>query len=253
MIMATRTRFSKVLALAQQSTTALLALACVLGAAPASAQAPSRSGSAEVSRGSHHHRHARRRRVNMRAYREAVRSWHDASRLTPAVRTGDGRLVLRLYSINTRARAEMVPQRVDGGFDQTACEQFARVLIDARTRETHEIDPRLMDVVYRIADHFNAPQVSVISGYRAGSRHSNHARGRAVDLLIPGVSDRELADYARSFEGVGVGIYPISGFVHVDVRDRNTYWVDYSGPGSRSRRHARRHHHRYHHRRHAER
>ena len=33
----------------------------------------------------------------------------------------------------------------------------------------------------------------------------------------------------------GVGIYPVSGFVHVDVRERSYFWVDTSGPGKRSR------------------
>ena len=32
-----------------------------------------------------------------------------------------------------------------------------------------------------------------------------------------------------------MGVYPTSGFVHVDVRDRSYFWVDASGPGRRNR------------------
>jgi hypothetical protein len=32
---------------------------------------------------------------------------------------------------------------------------------------------------------------------------------------------------------VGVGYYPNSSFVHVDVRSQNTQWVDRSSPGER--------------------
>jgi len=34
---------------------------------------------------------------------------------------------------------------------------------------------------------------------------------------------------------VGVGVYPASQFVHVDVRPRSYFWVDYSGPHMRNR------------------
>ena len=34
---------------------------------------------------------------------------------------------------------------------------------------------------------------------------------------------------------VGVGYYPNSSFVHLDVRkDRSAFWIDYSGPGERA-------------------
>jgi hypothetical protein len=52
---------------------------------------------------------------------------------------------------------------------------------------------------------------------------------------MPGVADEDVAKFAREMGFVGVGTYPTSGFVHVDVRDRSYFWVDTSGPG-RSRR-----------------
>jgi hypothetical protein len=34
---------------------------------------------------------------------------------------------------------------------------------------------------------------------------------------------------------VGVGVYPTSQFVHVDVRPRSYFWVDFSGPRMKNR------------------
>ncbi len=200
-----------------------------------------------TARGAHRHRtHARHRhraRVNLRAYRESVARWHDPSTVPPAAPSATGRFVLRLYSVNSHARASVVPQRDDGGFDETAATEFARVLGDSRSGAVHAIDARLMDMVYQVAAHFHAPQVTVVSGFREGGRHSNHALGRALDMIIPGVSDATLAAYLQTLTNVGVGSYPVSGFVHLDVRDYNTHWVDVSGPGHRARyRHARRNH-----------
>ena len=79
-----------------------------------------------------------------------------------------------------------------------------------------------------------------MSGYRtpaaiASARGSNHGRGRAIDVVVPGASDADVAKLAREMGFMGVGIYPTSGFVHVDVRDRSYFWIDSSGPGGRNR------------------
>jgi len=42
-------------------------------------------------------------------------------------------------------------------------------------------------------------------------------------------------DYLRTLPGVGVGYYPNSSFLHLDVRGRSTHWVDYAGPGEAPR------------------
>ena len=34
---------------------------------------------------------------------------------------------------------------------------------------------------------------------------------------------------------VGVGVYPTSQFVHVDIRPRSYFWVDFSGPRMKNR------------------
>lgn len=185
-------------------------------------------------------RRSRSRRVSLSAYRASVNRWHDAGRVPAARVLDDGRMVLRLVSINGRGVAEVTPLRPDGGFDDAARAEISRVLGDARADRSTAMDRRLIDVIYQIAQHFHAGQVSVVSGYRADARRSNHALGRAADIVIPGTSDEAVARYAREVGFLGVGVYPHSGFVHVDVRNHSFYWIDRSAPGRRSRRRARR-------------
>jgi hypothetical protein len=103
--------------------------------------------------------------------------------------------------------------------------------------EEHPIDPRTLALVYRIQVHFGVPEIRVVSGYRVPKPggHSNHGRGRAVDLIVPGVTDEDVAEFVRALGFVGVGIYPRSQFVHVDIRPRSYFWVDDSAPHRRSR------------------
>jgi hypothetical protein len=49
------------------------------------------------------------------------------------------------------------------------------------------------------------------------------------------VADEEVARYARELGFVGVGVYPTSQFVHVDIRPRSYFWVDFSGPHMKNR------------------
>src|SRR5258708_20103469 len=56
-----------------------------------------------------------------------------------------------------------------------------------------------------------------------------------MGLVVRGARDDEVARYARSLGFVGVGLYPRSGFVHLDVREHSYFWVDGSAPGQRGR------------------
>src|SRR6185295_12467802 len=101
--------------------------------------------------------------------------------------------------------------------------------------EECSINPRLLDLAYRLEQHFHSRSVRVLSAFRLPRGRSNHGKGRALDLVIPGIPDAEVARFARTIGFVGVGVYPRSGFVHIDTRSRSFFWVDGSGPGQRSR------------------
>jgi uncharacterized protein YcbK (DUF882 family) len=96
---------------------------------------------------------------------------------------------------------------------------------------------RLVALLAELSNHFGGRRIAVASGYRLAkgytSHQSRHVAGAAIDLRIEGIPNRTLCDYLRHFEDVGVGFYPNSTFVHFDVRDRNAYWIDVSGPGQK--------------------
>jgi uncharacterized protein YcbK (DUF882 family) len=104
------------------------------------------------------------------------------------------------------------------------------------TGQTHPIDPRLLALLAVVSDHFGSRKVEVISGFRPYSPtqytpHSNHNVGKAVDFRVVGVPNEVLRDYCRTLRNVGVGYYPNSTFVHLDVRPTSAFWIDYSKPG----------------------
>ncbi len=171
-----------------------------------------------------------------REHRAAVKRWHSAEGLRPVL-DASSRPKLVLEALNTGERAELEAQTDDGGFDRDALLRASTLLRDTRSGETHAIEPRALDLVYRAMRHFSAPLVRVVSGFRAprGSGGSNHGKGRAIDLVLPGVADTKLSEWARSQGFTGVGVYPNSGFCHLDVRSQSYFWVDTSGPGQRSR------------------
>ena len=56
------------------------------------------------------------------------------------------------------------------------------------------------------------------------AKKSKHLNGDAVDFRIPGVSLRNLRNAAIAAKKGGVGYYPQSNFVHVDIRPQPVSW-----------------------------
>jgi uncharacterized protein YcbK (DUF882 family) len=167
--------------------------------------------------------------------KQALVGWHAASPRQPA-RDANGRPMLVLTTINRGETLEVSSSSDDGRFASADLDRVAHELRSA-TGDEHPVDPRTLSLVYRIQTHFGAPEVRVVSGYRVpkpGS-HSNHGKGRAIDMVVPGVPDEEVARFARDIGFVGVGVYPTSQFVHVDIRPRSYFWVDFSGPRMKNR------------------
>jgi uncharacterized protein YcbK (DUF882 family) len=167
----------------------------------------------------------------------ASRGWHSVPAGKTAPVDASGRPLLVLQGLNIPDRVELAPRGERGGFSAEDLDHAAHIMRDHAGNE-HPIDPRLLDVIYRLQVHFKAPEIRILSGYRTPPRPaatSNHGKGRAVDLVVPGASDEDVAKLAREQGFAGVGVYPVSGFVHVDVRERSYFWVDTSGPGKRSR------------------
>ncbi len=95
-----------------------------------------------------------------------------------------------------------------------------------------DIDPGLFDLLANLTDLLGRPgeTIEVICGYRSKATNewlrqhspgvasqSLHMQGMAVDIRMPGVRTSALRDAALSLQQGGVGYYPDSDFVHVDV------------------------------------
>ena len=96
------------------------------------------------------------------------------------------------------------------------------------------IDEKLVAYVQQIRDHFGKP-VTITSPYRCevhnkrvgGATKSYHMQGKAADIVVQGVSSREVAKYAESIGILGIGLYETSAdgyFTHIDTRTTKSFW-----------------------------
>ena len=124
-----------------------------------------------------------------------------------------------------------------GGYTAGAMEEINYLLRDYRTGEIKTIDPNLLDVLYAVNKlvRSNDP-FHVVSGYRSPAtnamlaarsngvaKHSMHIEGKAIDIYLPDRALKELRRAALALGRGGVGYYPESQFVHLDVGPVRTW------------------------------
>ena len=150
---------------------------------------------------------------------------------------------IELHHLSTNERFTLRPDP-SGRFGSKRLKGFRHFLRCHHTGREHSMAPRLAELLWTTAHHYGDRSITIIAGYRApkvarekGNPRSPHKQGVACDFRVAGIGVGELRDYVRrTFHGVGVGYYPNSGFVHLDVgRRRDAFWIDYSGPGERAR------------------
>jgi uncharacterized protein YcbK (DUF882 family) len=150
---------------------------------------------------------------------------------TQVVRTagsGTGKFVLQ--SANTGEEVEITLNLATGELDAAGYTRLRHIMRCLRTTAETPIDPRLIDLLYRISQR-TRQKIILVSGFRAPmfslATLSYHTRGMAADIRIPGMTPLMARDLAESMGVHGLGYYPVSGFIHVDVRDDNARWTDY--------------------------
>lgn len=125
----------------------------------------------------------------------------------------------------------------DGSHIPEALADINHILRDFRTAEARPIDPRLLDLLHRVQESLGTDEpYHIISGYRSPAtntklanksggvaRRSLHLAGQAIDVCLPGRPLRKLHKAAVAQKSGGVGYYPRSNFVHLDV-GRVRYW-----------------------------
>jgi uncharacterized protein YcbK (DUF882 family) len=119
----------------------------------------------------------------------------------------------------------------DGDYIPDALKTIDHVLRDFRTGDVHPIEPRLLDLLALLRAKLETESaVRVISGYRSPKTNamlheksdgvassSLHMEGMAIDIRIGGRQLAKVRDAALTLAAGGVGYYPRSDFVHVDV------------------------------------
>lgn len=121
----------------------------------------------------------------------------------------------------------------DGSFDSSALEKLNWFLRDWRVDEPISMAPQLFDIIWFVYREVGASEpIKVMSAYRspgtnamlrrrsrAVAKESQHMRGNAMDIHIPGVSMAKVREIGMRLQRGGVGYYPSAGspFVHLDV------------------------------------
>ena len=140
---------------------------------------------------------------------------------------------LRLHHLHTGESIDVV-YRVGNLYIPTAIDQLNHFLRDHRTDAVSSYDPREFDLLHNLLSKLDRPNgvIDIVCGYRTPwsnaflrrnsaatgvAEHSQHMEAKAIDIRIPGVSTAKLRDTALSLDAGGVGYYPRSQFVHVDV------------------------------------
>ena len=119
----------------------------------------------------------------------------------------------------------------DGKYVPDALDAVNRLLRDFRTGEVHPIEPRLLDILVDLQKGVQSKTpIQVISGYRSSAtnamlneqsaevaKRSLHMDGKAIDLYLDDVDLQHLHEAALDLSRGGVGYYPQSKFIHIDV------------------------------------
>lgn len=137
---------------------------------------------------------------------------------------------VHLHNIHTGEKLQAVYWE-NGAYVPDAVQALNKVLRDYRNDEVHPMNPGLYDILDQIAKKTEAKgPFQVISAYRSPAtnkllsarsgevaKRSFHMDGKAMDIYLEDVALERVRAAALDLGRGGVGYYPSSKFVHVDV------------------------------------
>jgi uncharacterized protein YcbK (DUF882 family) len=143
----------------------------------------------------------------------------------------DSHVHLLLYNTHTAERIDIVYRRGDAYIPE-ALAKLDFFLRDHRTGDVRHFDPRLYDILSDLTTSVGRPggEIDIVCGYRTSStneslrahttgvaKNSLHIQAQAIDLRMPGIDTLKLREAALALARGGVGYYPHSDFIHLDV------------------------------------
>jgi uncharacterized protein YcbK (DUF882 family) len=148
-----------------------------------------------------------------------------------------GEKKLSLYNAHTHEDLDIVFWQ-DGEYIPEALSKINYLFRDRRSGKVKGIKTDLLDLLFSVQQKLKYREpFHIISGYRSpGSnkllrkrkkgvaKNSLHMYGKAVDIRVPGHSLKKVRKAAMSFRSGGVGYYPRSKFVHIDVGPVRYWW-----------------------------
>lgn len=143
---------------------------------------------------------------------------------------------LAFYNTHTGEKLKSI-YWAEGNYVDGSLRQISYILRDPRSDEVHDIDTRLLDLLFSVRKEIETNEpFHVISGYRSArtnaflrahstavAENSLHLVGQAIDIRLPGRETRILQKAAIALKSGGVGYYSKSDFVHLDI-GRVRYW-----------------------------
>lgn len=119
----------------------------------------------------------------------------------------------------------------EGEYLESGLQEINTILRDHRSGEIYTMDSRLLDLLYVLRSQVDSRETyQIISGYRSPAtnaslrkkssgvaKRSYHMQGKAIDVRLPGTDLKKLHTAALALQSGGVGYYPSSDFIHVDV------------------------------------
>ncbi len=166
---------------------------------------------------------------------------------------------LHMFHLHTGESID-VTYRVGNRYVPSALDILNHFLRDHRTGDVADYDPHEFDVLHGIMEKLHRPDgvIDIVCGYRSPwsneflretsdgvAEHSQHMLAKAIDIRVPGVGTRNLQQAALSLGDGGVGYYPGSQFVHVDVGPVRQWTLGRAIRAVRHGRYQRHHHSRY--------
>jgi uncharacterized protein YcbK (DUF882 family) len=138
--------------------------------------------------------------------------------------------MLCFYNLQTKESLKAVYWK-KGEYIDEALAEINHIMRDHYCGAVRSMDKRLLDFLFAIQQKLGSDEpFHVISAYRTkrtnellrkrnkkAAKYSLHTKGKAIDVRLPHHNSKELRRAAYRIKAGGVGYYPRTNSVHIDV------------------------------------